>query len=411
MCYGPFNYFMSPVRLQTQRSGLAAKFDCFHVTYSSPCQRRLPLAGSGSLSKAWIARARWFALSLAAAVGVWALPAPAQTVFLDFNTPGQYTGNFSPWNDNGGVNGGAYSFMESPTGGVGGSGEVSVFQSNDTTAAYNGGSWDFSTNGAAVILSVLLKANGQTSGNKVQFGLLNSDANGLNNNPGLAFESYRFVPTTANTWSLREQYRTANTNASETTFGTVTVAAGRWYKFVIGLTNTSGSNGDLTAGCALYDYGTDGLTPGPNVVTFLTVEDRTGQDIARTATAFPAFRAFQNAGIDAWDNFLVYTPRSLPVFTLGLSDSTVTAGQPATFPVLADGPGTISYSWVHQRYAGAWRVRFELHHASGEQRLHQPDGRGRQRQRRRLKHCRADRGHRAAAGNEHDPGCRHGVES
>src|SRR5437764_6164186 len=63
-----------------------------------------------------------------------------QTVFLDFNTPGQYTGNFNPWNDNGGGNGGNYSFAEANSGGVNGSGAVSVFQNNDTTAVYSGGS-------------------------------------------------------------------------------------------------------------------------------------------------------------------------------------------------------------------------------------------------------------------------------
>src|SRR5437016_14375749 len=36
----------------------------------------------------------------------------AQTVFLDFNTVGQYTNNFNPWNDNGGLNGGNYSRSE-----------------------------------------------------------------------------------------------------------------------------------------------------------------------------------------------------------------------------------------------------------------------------------------------------------
>ncbi len=289
--------------------------------------------------------ARFLGLCLSAGLGLWGLECPAQTVFLDFNTAGQYSTNFNPWNDSNGVNGGNYSFMESPTGGAGDSGEVSVFQSSDTTAAYKSGNWDFSTNGAAVVLSVLVKANGQTSGNKVQFGLLNSDTNGFNNNAGVAFESFRFVPASATSWSLREQYRTADTNVTETTLGTVTVAAGRWYKFVIGLTNTSGVTGNLSAACDVYDYGTDGLTPGTSIVTFSTLVSRTGQDIARTAAAFPAFRAFQDAGIDAWDNFLVYTPQSLPVFTLGLTNTTVIIGQTASFSVLADGPGTISYSW------------------------------------------------------------------
>jgi hypothetical protein len=134
-------------------------------------------------------------------------PTLSQTAFLDFNTIGQYTNNFNPWNDGGGINGGNYCFMESPTAGAGGSRGVNVFQSTDTTAAYKTGSWDFSTNGATVIGSTLVKANGLTSGNKVQLGLMNVNNNGLNNNAGEPFASFRFVPSAQTTWSLRELYR------------------------------------------------------------------------------------------------------------------------------------------------------------------------------------------------------------
>src|SRR5579859_4099171 len=130
----------------------------------------------------------WICL-LAAAIGLSPAAGFAQTVLLDFNSVGEYNNNFNPWNDNGGANGGNYSFAESTTGGVNGSGGVNVFQSVDTTAVYNQGSWDFSTSDAAITISVMVQANGQVSGNKAQLGLLNSDTNGLNNNAGVAFES------------------------------------------------------------------------------------------------------------------------------------------------------------------------------------------------------------------------------
>src|SRR5579884_1356287 len=73
----------------------------------------------------------------------------AQTAFISFNTVGQYTNNFSPWGDNGsGANDGNYSFQESTTDGVAGSGGVSVFTNNDTTAVYKTSSWNLATNGA-----------------------------------------------------------------------------------------------------------------------------------------------------------------------------------------------------------------------------------------------------------------------
>jgi len=125
----------------------------------------------------------------------------AQTAFVDFNTVGEYTNNFNPWNDVGGANGGGYSFEESTNDGVGGSGGVAVYQSTDMTATYKSGSWNLATNGATVIVSLLIYTDGQT-GNKVQLGVANSDANGLNANAGVNFESFRFVPTGATSWPL-----------------------------------------------------------------------------------------------------------------------------------------------------------------------------------------------------------------
>ncbi|HWD93449.1 MAG TPA: GH92 family glycosyl hydrolase [Verrucomicrobiae bacterium] len=275
----------------------------------------------------------------------WTAASRAQTAFFDFNTPGQFAGNFNQWDDNGsGANGGSYSFTESPDGGVGNSGAVGVVQSQDTTATYGGGSWNFSTNGAVMVLSVLMKANGLSSGNKIQFGIQNSATNGFNGNTGVAFESYRFVPSSATVWSLREQYRSGNAN-TETTLGNVNVTPGHWYKFVVGLTNTSGATGNYNAGCAIFDYGIDGLSLGTNIAGFSTAETHTAQDIAKLPAVWAALRGFQNAGIDAWDNFLVYTPASKPVITLPLANTNVMIGNPATFETLADGPGVFSYAW------------------------------------------------------------------
>ena len=269
----------------------------------------------------------------------------AQTLFFDFNTPGQYSANFNPWNDSGGTNAGNYDFAENATAGVNGSGGVSVFQSTDTTAVYNGSAWNFSTNGATIIISALIKANGQTGANKAQLGILNTNANGLNNNAGVAFESFRFVPVSSTSWSVREQYKNATGSATETTLGTNSVTAGRWYKFVVGLTNTGGTAGNYMAGCAIYDYGTDGSTPGPNVIGFSTVRSNTAQTSLTVASLWPGIRAYQNGGIDAWDNFLVYVPSSKPVFTLALTNMSLAIGNTPTLKALADGPGTISYAW------------------------------------------------------------------
>ncbi len=289
----------------------------------------------------------WFVLWVFIAVFAFASSTfvSAQTLLLNFNTSGQYTANFNPWNDSGGANAGNYCFAESGTAGVGGSGGVSVFQNTDTSATYNGASWNFSTSGAALIVSALIKANGQTSANKVQLGFINTNGNGFLNNANVAFESFRFVPVAATSWSLREQFKTASGTTTETTLGTNSVVVGHWYKFVVGLTNTAGLSGNYTAGCAIYDYGTDGLTPGANVISFSTARTNTGQTSITVASLWPGIRAFQNGGIDAWDNFLVYVPSSKPVFTLALTNMSIAAGNALTVKALADGPGVISYAW------------------------------------------------------------------
>jgi hypothetical protein len=285
-------------------------------------------------------------LASAALLGCGFLTAAGQTAYLDFNTVGQYTNNFNPWNDNGGANGGNYSFMESTSAGVGGSGGVSVFQSTDTTAVYKTGSWDFSTNGATVTISTLVKANGQVSGNKVQLGILNTNSNGLNNNTNVAFETFRFIPQSPTSWSLREQFRSGGVLPPETQLGTVNTTVGDWYKFVVTLTNVAGASGNYNAACAIYDYGVDGQTPGANIVTFPALTSHTGQTDITVPAIWPGLRAFQSGGIDAWDNFLVYTPTSSPLITIPLTNTSVASGQAASFYTLADGPGLISYAWL-----------------------------------------------------------------
>jgi uncharacterized repeat protein (TIGR03806 family) len=268
----------------------------------------------------------------------------AQTAFLDFNSIGQYTNNFNPWNDNGtGSNGGNYCFAENATAGVGGGRGVGIFQSADTTATYKTGSWDFSTNGATLIFSILLNANAQTG--RMQFGILNTNYNGLNNNSGNAFETFRLFPTAAGVWSVREQYRTGNAAAVETTLGTVNVIAGRWYKLVVSLTNTAGASGNYSAACALYDFGANGLTPGTNLVTFATSQSHTNQTDITVTQEWPSLRAAASAGISAWDNFVVYTRNSKPVITIPLTNTTAVTGGTAVFNAFAEGPGTITYAW------------------------------------------------------------------
>src|SRR4029077_7176378 len=99
-------------------------------------------------------------------------------------------------------------------------------------------------------------------------------------------------------------------------------------------TNTSGAAGNYSGGCAIYDYGTDGLTPGTNIITFPTDTRHCGQTDVTIPAVWPALRGFQNGGIDAWDNFLLFTPSSPAIITLGLTNTTVAVGASAKFLAL-----------------------------------------------------------------------------
>ena len=272
--------------------------------------------------------------------------AMAQTAFVNFNTVGEYTNDFNPWGDNGMQgNSGNYSYEENTTNGVGGSGGVAVFDNSDMTATYNGGSWDLSTNGATIVVSLLIYTDGQSGAGKIQLGIINSDTNGLNSNAGVDFETFRFIPSSATSWPVYEQFCINGGSSGSAVLGTVTVQDGHWYKFVVGVTNTSGASGNLATGCALFDYGTDGLTPGANLITFSTAITHAAEPIATNTAVWPALRAVEGAGISAWDDFLVYTSNSPPVITLSLSNAVVQTNSTPTFYALADGPGPITYAW------------------------------------------------------------------
>ena len=55
------------------------------------------------------------------------------------------------------------------------------------------------------------------------------------------------LPASTTSWTSYEQYRAQGVSTTSAALGNVTVIAGHWYKFVVGMTNTSGASGNLTA--------------------------------------------------------------------------------------------------------------------------------------------------------------------
>ena len=192
---------------------------------------------------------------------------------------------------------------------------------------------------------MLIHANGQSSGDAVQLGFINSSNSGFYSYPGIEFESFLFIPTNSTNWTLHEQHRSKDITIDSGALGTVSVVPGHWYRFVVGLTNYGGSLGGLDVGCALDDRGPDGATPGANRIPFSTSRYYPAQSIATNEAIWPGLRAFEDGGISAWGDFLAYTGLSAPVITLSLTNGMALENTPVTFTALADGPGAISCIW------------------------------------------------------------------
>jgi Immunoglobulin domain len=227
-----------------------------------------------------------------------------QNLLLNFNTPGQYTGNFN----NPGT---ASPCTETNAGGVTNSGAILVTGA-DGNATYNAGTWDFSTNTAWINVSMMVKIQQATStADKIQLGLVNSSTAGFATaaaGDGWNFGSFRLLPqsTTAPTYQLAYQTATNGTTSSANAGSVVTLTVGHWYQFNTYFTNT-GPGTSYNIACSLIDYGTNGATQGTNVFTFSTVESITGTQAALSSdnAVCPCFRVADDTGASVLDNFTV----------------------------------------------------------------------------------------------------------
>ncbi len=271
----------------------------------------------------------------------------AQNLLLDFNTPGQYTGNFNNPTT-------ASPCTETNAGGVGNSGALLV-TGGDGNAIYNSGTWNFSSNGAAISVSLMALIQQATgTGNKFQLGILNSDTAGFADaatGDGWIFGSYRLLPqsTTAPTYQLQCQTATNGTTSSVNVGPVITLTIGHWYQFNTYFTNT-GPGTSYTVACSLIDYGTSGTTQGTNMFTFSTVESINGTQAALSSDGivYPGFRVADDTGMAVLDNLSVFgsvnANTNPPTITLQPVSRSVTTGDSVTFTVGAS--YATGYQWL-----------------------------------------------------------------
>jgi hypothetical protein len=237
-----------------------------------------------------------------------ALSTFAQSVSIDFNTPGQLANNFNFYTNATPPVGNPYT--QYPIGGIGNSGAVGVAAGGttvtaDSTGIYKSQSFDFSKAGAQLTISEYVNLIPVTSGGNrlLQLGFVNENTSGMNGNPGLAFMSLRLstVGTSGNTYTPAYQDKMSAGSTVNTTFTpNVNLTSGDWYKLSGTFLNQGG--GKFQVSGLLEDYGATGLSSPVTVFTFPN-QSFSNTDITGDAAVWAAFRSFHGDGANALDNF------------------------------------------------------------------------------------------------------------
>jgi len=323
---------------------------------------------------------------------------PISAISFDFNTPGQYTN--APYNLIGvdWMNGnlvnqqpfGPVIPFEVSTGGVGtatGGGALDLMfnQGNDNTSWLLPVQYDFSLTGKVLTASIMMKVKMPVAAQRsVEMGFMtttNPGPNvinpvpGFNGNQGQGFMAVvlNSVTNTAGVanFTLLTQQKATNGATVTTTVpptgpnlnATNTLATNRWYKlvgtFINTKTNSSGASpGPFTMDATLQDMGTDGITPGTNVLVMIQ-QTQTNIDIVGATKLFFGIRTLENGGIDYIDNVYVTTTNGPVFFVQAPTNQTVLQGRTATFRALVDGDGPYTYQWYKNGVAipgaGNWK--------------------------------------------------------
>jgi hypothetical protein len=255
----------------------------------------------------------------------------AQSFFESFDSPGALANNFNVYQNTtppvvNAATGSPYS--QSLTGGVGGSGGVSILVTNvtaDATLIQKNTVFDFSHVGVTLTIASWLNVSTQTAGGNrlLQLGFVNESTNGLNGNTGLAFTSLRLSSTGTSGDVYTPQWQTktaAGATVSTSLAPNVTLIAGEWYELEGSFLNLGGGN--ILATGFLQDYGTSGVIPGSIVYSFPSTT-LTSADIASDPTVYAALRGFKNDGLNTVDNFLAASvipePGTVSLVLLGLT--------------------------------------------------------------------------------------------
>lgn len=227
---------------------------------------------------------------------------PAYSAVVTFDDAGDLAANFQQ------NTGGTARYEEAANGGLNNTRAVAQNPtSTDTTAAYTGESFKFTTVGHRMMASMFVKVTANTAASTMlQLGFGGDDTTRFEGGPRPAFISLRVQTTAASGLpvALQAVYKPtdANTGTSISTVATgASLISGNWYLFTADFQNNGA--GEVLFSGSLVDYGVSGLVAG---ATKLTVTDHAVAGLsAITAdpSLYAAFRGFNGAGADLYDNF------------------------------------------------------------------------------------------------------------
>ncbi len=285
-----------------------------------------------------------------------------QAAFIDFNSVGQFTNNFSGRNFQTANTVGVW--YETNGAGVSGSASLDGINNsgNDTTMTYGTDAFDFSTDGKTLNVSMMVKIKSPTAAAKaLQLGFISSTNLSMNDFNPNAFMSVRFGSSAAASFAYNaelQQRPTTGPTLTTNTSANFNVAAGNWYQLSATFLNIKSTlpNGYRVVTAQVRDFGASGTTPG--AVLWITNNiDLTNINLTADSTVYPAFRSTETAGADNLDNFAVSTMTGAPVITVAPVDQIVTAYRPVTFSVKVDGTPDFSFTWYTNDVLAAGATR------------------------------------------------------
>lgn len=279
-------------------------------------------------------QSRRFGFAFAGAVTLFGIASTADAAYLDqFNT--NTVGNSAIWLQ--GANGSpssavlswdAAAGVKDQAGNTALGGGVNLISAGDTSAIYQGQTYDFSTGASHTVSVDFFHAVTNSGPTMAQLGFVNGNTRSFNGTAPYSFVSTRIRDGGSNTATIEGQRAANGSTATAGTTSGFSLADGNWYRISATFTQTNTTTGLFSFLTTVSDLGVDG-TSTPSLVSSssgtLAVSSLAGTN---SSGLYAGFRTSQGTPFSAtkFDNFAVDTAVIPEPASIGLIGLAVTAG-------------------------------------------------------------------------------------